>query len=164
MSAPEALAVSPTPSTPQIPLIWGENKAIRADLCGPERLYERARTLAGIVRWKPGSHAEPLLRRLQDNHLSRPGPSRNCRSRPHNQETLTADAEWLLDNYYIIADVLRQVQHDLPRGYYAERAQVVSVEPDGKVRIHYEGWDARWDETVPRSRLQEEKTGSSGGE
>jgi hypothetical protein len=68
MSAAEALAVSPTPPTPQIPLIWGENKAIRADLCGPERLYERARTLAGIVRWKPGSHAEPLLRRLQDNH------------------------------------------------------------------------------------------------
>jgi hypothetical protein len=30
---------------------------------------------------------------------------------------------------------------------------VLSVQKNGTVRIHYEGWDSSWDETVPRSRL-----------
>jgi hypothetical protein len=34
------------------------------------------------------------------------------------------------------------------------RAQVLSVGPADSVRIHYVGWDAMWDETVPRSALQ----------
>jgi sRNA-binding protein len=31
---------------------------------------------------------------------------------------------------------------------------VVALVPDGNVKIHYAGWDARWDEVVPRSRLR----------
>ncbi|MBM4067682.1 MAG: hypothetical protein FJ271_01870 [Planctomycetes bacterium] len=34
------------------------------------------------------------------------------------------------------------------------RASVLALEDDGTVRIHYEGWDDSWDETVPRRRLQ----------
>jgi len=33
------------------------------------------------------------------------------------------------------------------------RAQVVALESEDRVRIHYVGWDSRWDETVPRSSL-----------
>ena len=33
-------------------------------------------------------------------------------------------------------------------------ARVLEVLDGGKVTIHYLGWDSRWDETVPRSRLQ----------
>jgi cyclic beta-1,2-glucan synthetase len=33
---------------------------------------------------------------------------------------LTPDAEWLLDNYHIVEEVLREVRHDLPRGYSRE--------------------------------------------
>ena len=29
-------------------------------------------------------------------------------------------AEWLLDNYYIVLDNIREVRHDLPSGYYRE--------------------------------------------
>jgi hypothetical protein len=28
------------------------------------------------------------------------------------------------------------------------------VNDDGTVRIHYRGWSDRWDEDVPRSRIQ----------
>ena len=31
---------------------------------------------------------------------------------------------------------------------------VLSVLPDGSVKIHYTGWEAHWDEAVPRSRLR----------
>src|SRR5207244_3839825 len=33
---------------------------------------------------------------------------------------LAPDAEWLLDNFYIVQDVLLEVRQDLPRGYYRE--------------------------------------------
>jgi hypothetical protein len=33
-------------------------------------------------------------------------------------------------------------------------ARVVGLLPDGRVRVHYLGWEPRWDEEVPRSRLQ----------
>jgi len=32
--------------------------------------------------------------------------------------------------------------------------EVVAVHQDGGVRVHYAGWESKWDETVPRSRLQ----------
>lgn len=32
--------------------------------------------------------------------------------------------------------------------------EVLRVQPNGRVRIHYLGWDSDWDEDVPRSRLQ----------
>jgi hypothetical protein len=34
------------------------------------------------------------------------------------------------------------------------RAEVVALEGDEDVRIHYPGWDSKWDVTVPRSELQ----------
>jgi hypothetical protein len=33
-------------------------------------------------------------------------------------------------------------------------AEIVEIEGDDEIRIHYLGWDNQWDETVPRSRLQ----------
>ena len=36
-----------------------------------------------------------------------------------NQEAFGADAEWLLDNFHIIEDALREVgKQNLPQGYY----------------------------------------------
>ena len=32
--------------------------------------------------------------------------------------------------------------------------EVLKVRDDGKVKIHYVGWDKRWDEVVPRKRLR----------
>jgi hypothetical protein len=32
--------------------------------------------------------------------------------------------------------------------------EVLAILSDGRVKIHYAGWDSSWDEAVPRSRLQ----------
>src|SRR5262245_14273581 len=34
------------------------------------------------------------------------------------------------------------------------RAEVTALEPDGLVRLHFPGWDAKWDTVVPREELQ----------
>jgi hypothetical protein len=33
-------------------------------------------------------------------------------------------------------------------------AEVLGVQPDGEVAIHYTGWDARFDEVVSRERIR----------
>ena len=33
-------------------------------------------------------------------------------------------------------------------------AEVLGVRSDGKVKVHYSGWDSEWDEVLPRNRLQ----------
>ena len=41
------------------------------------------------------------------------------------------------------------------------RAVVIALEPDDQVRIHFPGWDAKWDVTVPRDELQVDLHGFS---
>jgi hypothetical protein len=47
-------------------------------------------------------------------------------------------------------------------------AEIVELLPNGKVKVHYTGWDESWDEVVPRSRLRlgspgSDETGEAGG-
>src|SRR5581483_8765690 len=51
-------------------------------------------------------------------------------------EPLTPVAEWLLDNFYIIQDVLHEVQQHLPRGYYAELLKLTAGPLAGYPRIY----------------------------
>lgn len=41
-------------------------------------------------------------------------------------EALTPDGEWLLDNFYVVESVLREVRKDLPRDFYSELPTLVS--------------------------------------
>ncbi len=34
------------------------------------------------------------------------------------------------------------------------KAEVIEVHPDGKIKVHYTGWDSQWDEVLERDRLQ----------
>ena len=54
-----------------------------------------------------------------------------------NQElTLTLAAEWVLDNYYIIRQALRQIEEDLPVSYYMQLPKLASGLLKGLPRIY----------------------------
>lgn len=44
-------------------------------------------------------------------------------------EELPAEAEWLLDNYYVVDEQLREIRDDLPRGYYQELPKTTAGHP-----------------------------------
>src|SRR4029077_10561124 len=52
------------------------------------------------------------------------------------KEPLAPEAEWLLDNFFVIEDVLREVRKDLPRGYYDELPLVTTGPWGGLPRIY----------------------------
>ena len=88
----------------------------------------------------PGEGSPPIAQRLASSHRQ---DGKACRRTPlyadfpaiadllaetHRQFLKTAEttlavpyaAEWILDNYYVIQQALRQIKQDLPPKYYAE--------------------------------------------
>ena len=48
----------------------------------------------------------------------------------HRGEFVTPAAEWLLDNYHLVASEIRDVRLNLPRGYYRELPKLALREDD----------------------------------
>jgi cyclic beta-1,2-glucan synthetase len=92
---------------------------IRGELFGLEHLEERARELARCSRVRSGKHAgHPLLRHFFRNGRRLVRAHKGISDATRRREALTPDAEWLLDNFHIVEEALREVRNDLPRGYY----------------------------------------------
>src|SRR5439155_24299057 len=53
-----------------------------------------------------------------------------------NREDRGLDAEWLLDNFHIVEEVLREVQKDLPSGYDEELPKLAVAPAVGYPRVH----------------------------
>ena len=115
---------SPLPAAPPINHLFisphGE-ELIRGELHGMEYLEAHARQLAAACTLAaPTGPVRPLLRRFADNGQVLVRAYREITQATRRQEAITPDTEWLLDNFYIVEDVLREVKHDLPRGYYTK--------------------------------------------
>jgi cyclic beta-1,2-glucan synthetase len=135
---PAASAAQPSPQpVPTLPWSPGGKDILRAEMYGLEALEARARELAAASRLAPrGRTAGPLLRRLARNERVLARAHRRIREAAGRGERLTPDAEWLLDNYYVIEEVLREVRHDLPRGYSRELPKLADGPLAGYPRIY----------------------------
>ena len=100
----------------------------RSQVLGYDHLDDLARSVAR--QWPaavhPGTHS--LLRRLRDNERVLHDARTAAATDADAKEPLPPEAEWLLDNFFVIEDVLREVRKDLPRGYYDE-LPVVTIGP-----------------------------------
>ncbi len=119
-------ASPPTPPTTDLPpptaAFWNASseEPVRAELYSLESLENYARQLAD-AEVEPEISASPrLLRRFRQNGRILIDAHRRIASVAQGDVPLTPDAEWLLDNFYIVKDVLLEVRQDLPRGYYRE--------------------------------------------
>ena len=54
----------------------------------------------------------------------------------HKGEFVTPAAEWLLDNYHLVASEIRDVRQNLPRGYYRELPKLATRELAGDARVY----------------------------
>jgi cyclic beta-1,2-glucan synthetase len=118
----------------------GPTEPIRAEQLGLDRLEARARALAREAKLAPAG-AEPrpavsLRRRFVSNGHELARARAAIAAASARQEALTPDAEWLLDNYHIIDDTLREVRQDLPRGYYRELPKLASGPYAGLPRVY----------------------------
>ena len=93
---------------------------IRAELLSVERLEEMAETIA---RHRASSSRRPnpgLLSRTRENGRVLLRCYRTLAAVINEERATTPAAEWLVDNFYIVEEVLNEIRTDLPPGFYRQ--------------------------------------------
>ena len=120
----------PTPAPP-----------IRAELFSTERLEQFAGTLAAEQAVYPTRRrGRRLLPRLRENARVLLQSHRAIAAASHATSTISPAADWLLNNFHIVEEQIREVLQDLPEGYYRELPKLASGELEGYPRVYGIAW------------------------
>jgi cyclic beta-1,2-glucan synthetase len=130
---------------------------IRAELFSLERLEEHAQTLAAAQAVTDGSdEGQPLLPRVVENGRVLIEYYRATAQAISREQAITPAAEWLVDNFYIVEEQLREIRDDLPPGFYRKLPKLASGHLKGYPRVFGVAWafvahtDSRFDPDVLR--------------
>lgn len=122
--------------------VWRDQGPVRADLFGTERLEHHAETLAAaqvIATGKP-RRVRTLSSRVKENADVLLGAYRTCSQALQAGQTIAPAAEWLLDNFHLVEQQLRQIHDDLPPGYYRQLPKLADGPFAGYPRVFGLAW------------------------
>ncbi|HVQ29205.1 MAG TPA: carbohydrate-binding protein, partial [Vicinamibacteria bacterium] len=113
-------------------------KPLRDELLSIERLEERARALAARFTLDPNPRraARNVLPRFDDNARVLRDAYVALAEDVHRGEFVTPAAEWILDNYHLVASEILDVRRNLPPGYYRELPKLALRELAGDARAY----------------------------
>src|SRR5262245_22566893 len=97
-----------------------EEPPLRAEIFSVERLEQYAQTLAHEHKIVLRKGRPQLLPRLEDNARKLESAYRSLVDAISEGSAISPAGEWLVDNYHIVEEQLREIRHDLPEGYYQE--------------------------------------------
>ena len=147
-------------SKPQAPTVIATTveEPIRAELFSVERLEQHAESLAAAqeVVDAESSPGHPLLPQVIENGRRLLEYYRATARAVELEQGITPAAEWLLDNFYIVEEQLREIRDDLPPGFYRKLPKLVSGHLEGYPRVYGVAWayvahtDSRLDPEVLR--------------
>ena len=137
---------------------WNSEELLREELFSVERLEQHGRSLAAA---QPVSEkrlrGRSLTARLAENANVLLAAYRDIAAAVHAGRPITPAAEWLLDNYHVIEEQVREIRVDLPPGFYRELPKFADGHFAGYPRVFSVAWayvahtDSRFDpETLRR--------------
>jgi cyclic beta-1,2-glucan synthetase len=112
---------------------------IRGEVLGVDRLAERARAVARQEKiGPPPLHRGPgpLLRRLDDTRTVLTEIQHALSDAAAHGIDISSAGEWLLDNYYIVQEHMREVRTALPHKYYQELPKLATGTLAGYPRVY----------------------------
>jgi len=114
-----------------------EEEPIRGEIYSAERLEEYAGFLSSelVVNFKQ-RRGRSLLPRFRDNAKSLNHTYQLMTSVIAEGGDLSPSAEWIIDNFHIIEDQIREVKEDLPESYYKELPKVCGGELEDFPRVY----------------------------
>src|SRR5881396_823883 len=129
-----------------------QEEPIRAELFGIERLEQHAESLAAAQRVmsEPGQGRRLLPRVLENGRVLRDA-YRLIANAIREERAITPAAEWLVDNFHIVDEQLREIRDDLPTGFYRELPKLADGPLAGYPRVYGVAWafvahtDSRFD-------------------
>src|ERR1700684_2035956 len=140
-------------TVPQTQTIVAEvHEPIRAELFIVERLEQHAESLAAAQTVTTDSDSgRPLIPRVAENGRVLLEYYRATAKAVQQELTITPAAEWLVDNFYIVEEQLREIRDDLPPGFYRRLPKLASGHLEGYPRVFGVAWayvahtDSRFD-------------------
>ncbi len=117
--------------------VWSDAAPIRADLFGAERLEHHAQSLAAAQATAQGEplRVRPLSARVKENAEVLLRAYRTCAQVVQEGQAIAPAADWLLDNFHLVEQQLRQIHDDLPPGYYRQLPKMVEGPCAGYPRV-----------------------------
>jgi cyclic beta-1,2-glucan synthetase len=114
---------------------------IRAELFSIERLEQHAESLATAQRIAPKVKAGRLLApRLYDNTKVLTETYRAIVRATNAHQPITPAAEWLLDNFHVVDEQIREIKDDLPPGFYRLLPKLADGPLQGYPRVFGVAW------------------------
>jgi len=114
---------------------------IRAEIFGTERLEQHAETLAAAQRTTTEpSRGLNLLARIDDNARVLLAAYRDIAGTVREKREITPAAEWLLDNFHIVDEQIRDIRDHLPKGYYRLLPKIAEGHLAGHPRVYGLAW------------------------
>ncbi|WP_339081971.1 glucoamylase family protein [Pseudomonas sp. TMP9] len=118
------------------PSPWRDHAPVREELFGIERLEQHAATLAAAQKVTPKPPAvQSLHRRLKDNAKVLLAAYRASAAELAKGHAVVPAAEWLLDNYHLVEEQIREIRDDLPPGYYRQLPKLATGPFAGYPRV-----------------------------
>ncbi|HKZ74451.1 MAG TPA: hypothetical protein VJ011_10320, partial [Steroidobacteraceae bacterium] len=120
---------------------WDGEEILREEIFSIERLEQHAATLAAAQQTTPRPVFRRSLRvRLRDNEAVLLAAYRAIAKAVDEGRTITPAAEWLLDNYHVVEEQIREIREDLPPGYYRQLPKLASGPFIGYPRVFGLAW------------------------
>ncbi len=120
---------------------WNDITPVREELFGIERLEQHAYSLAAA---QPVTATPPkvlsLSKRLTDNARVLLAAYRASAVELAGGRSVVPAAEWLLDNYHLVEEQIREIRDDLPPGYYRQLPKLAEGPFAGYPRVLGLAW------------------------
>jgi cyclic beta-1,2-glucan synthetase len=144
-----------------------DDEPAAGEIFSPERLQILAAELASRHKVSPLIPSrDDLLARLDDNQQQLSFVYESLGEALTEDRQLTPAAEWLIDNFHVVEEQLREVREDLPRGFYRELPKLAGGKFAGVPRIYHLAFelithtDNRLDKTTLKAFLEEYQQGA----
>ncbi len=117
------------------------DEPIRAELFSIERLEQHAESLAEAqhITTRRGT-GRGLAKRLRDNGRVLLEAYRATAKAIREERAITPAAEWLIDNFYVAQEQIREIREDLPRGFYRGLPKLAEGPLKGYPRVFGVAW------------------------
>ena len=115
---------------------FDEEQPVRAEIFSVERLEHYAQALASEHKTVKKKGRAQLLPRLEDNGRKLVAAYRSLVEAIRNGRAISPAAEWLVDNFHIVEEQLREIREDLPKSYYHELPKLAEGELKDYPRIY----------------------------
>lgn len=124
------------------PVVWRDKTPIRSELFGTERLEHHALSLAEAQPVATGTTipVQRLSERVRENAEVLVEAYQTCAEALQSGQPIAPAAEWLLDNFHLVEEQLRQIDEDLPPGYYRQLPKLADGPFAGYPRVLGIAW------------------------